>query len=160
MTSNDAKADPAETEKPSVLSAAELKAQDERYDRLAKRVIDTFVKAMPGVIPSLKLQGSDPKVAHKVDISGLASFDALLSVSYVVVKGDKQRTIFVAVLNADFYRRLKHVLENSEALRVRLTEKTLNIQFACPDLHAGVLFKRVSKGFLRGSAIELEGFST
>lgn len=139
-------------------SAEKLAEIDQRLSRNAKRILETVIKAMPKVAKSLKIKGDKERVAHDVDIPGLDKFSAMLIASYVIVKGEKERTIYFAVLQPPLFKRLYQILSNNADLLKSLTNETLSIQFACPEVDKGFQFKRRKKG-LFGKEVYLDEFN-
>lgn len=141
--------------KPSAEKAAEF---DQRLTRNAQRILEAIIKAMPKIAASLKIQGNKERVAHEIDIPGLDKYSAMILPSYVITKGDKERTIYFALLQAPLQQRLEQLLSNNSELLKKLTHETINIQFACPKTHKAFQFKRRKKE-LFGKEIYVEEFN-
>lgn len=144
-----------EPSKSSPEKAAEL---DQRLTRNAQRILEAIIKAMPKIAASLKIQGNKERVAHEIDIPGLDKYSAMILASYVIAKGDKERTIYFALLHAPLQQRLEQLLSNNSELLKQLTHETINIQFACPETHKAFQFKR-RKNELFGKGIYVEEFN-
>lgn len=135
--------------------AAEL---DRRLTRNAQRILETIIKAMPKVASNLTIQGDNECVCHDIDIPGLDKYSAMILASYVITKGDKERTVYFAVLQPILQERFEQLLSNNAELLTKLTNETINIQFTCPQIHKGFQFKRRKKG-LFGKEVYVEEFN-
>jgi len=131
-------------EQPSAAKAADI---DQRLSRNAQRILEIIIKGMPKLAKSLKIKGNKERVAHDVEISGLEKYSAMIIASYVIVKGDKERTIYFATLQPPLQKRLQQILTNNAELLKKLTSETRNIQFACPEIGKGFQFKQRKNGF-------------
>lgn len=140
------------------LSAEKLAEQDQRLTRHAQRILDAIIKAMPKVAKYLTIKGDKERVAHDVDIPGLDKYSSMIISSYVIVKGEKDRTIYFAILQPSLYGRLQALLSNNAELLKNLTNETINIQFACPEIDKSFQFKRRKKG-LFGKEVYVAEFS-
>lgn len=140
------------------LSGDKAKEQDERNTRFAKRIISAICKAMPKVAKGLNLRDSKMTVAHEVDIPGLKELDKFILPSYIIIKGERQRVVYFAVMQAPIYERIKELLDKNDKLRASITEHTSRIQFSCPETNRGFGFVSRSKGFLRGKEYITEAF--
>lgn len=143
---------------PAKLSPAKIKQQDERTTRYAKRILTAICKAMPRVIKGLSIRDDKRTVTHEVDIPGLKDLDQLILPSYIIVKGEKARIVYFAVMQAALFGRLNEVLMSNEKLLNELTAKTTRIQFSCPETNRGFGFAKRSKGFLRGQEVIIKTF--
>lgn len=146
------------TEKPHTPTPQELADIDERLSRNAKRILDTIIKAIPKLADSLKIKGDKERVSYDIDIAGLDKFSAMILASYIIVKGDKQRTMYFAILQTPLFKRLYQILSNNSELLKALTAKTRNIQFTCPAIDKGFQFKERKKG-LFGKELYPEPFN-
>lgn len=150
--------DVAEQEDDGALGTDKDKEKEERLHRNARRILSAIVRAMPTIAPNLRLKGTNDKVVHNVKIPYLEKFTGMIQPSYVIVKGTKERFLYFACLNQGLFEMIKQILITDVELREQLTVETVKIQFGCPKIGKGLLFKKVSKGFLRGKRTAMYSF--
>lgn len=131
---------------------------DQSLTRNAHQILETIINAMPKIAGSLKIQSNRERVSHEIDIPGLDKYSTMILASYAITKGDKERTIYFALLQAPLQQRLEQLLSNNIELLKKLTHETINIQFACPKTHKAFQFKRRKKE-LFGKAVYVEEFN-
>ncbi len=140
------------------LSPGKQLDKDERMDRNARRILSSIARAMPTIAPNLRLKGSRDRVAHELKIPYLDKFAGMIQPSYVIVPGSKERFLYFACLNHSLFDVLKNILATDVELREQLCADTVKIQFGCPKVGKGLLFKKISKGFLRGKRTAMYTF--
>ena len=150
--------DKSETNTVTTEADSKQKDKDERMDRNARRILSAIIRYMPVITPTLKVKIGSAKIASEVKIPYLEKFSGMIQSSYVNVEGGKGKTLYIAILNGQLFNIIKQILMSDTALRDQLCEDTVQIQFACPKSSKGLLFKRVSKGFLRGKRIAMYAF--
>ena len=123
--------------------------QRAQYKRIAMRMIKSIIKSMPSLAPSLKLDKKVLMVNNQVYMPLFSEYEGNIIPSYVVIKGDKERTLYFCVMKEILFDLIKEILVENIEIRDALTEQTINIQFACPDLNLGLYFTKQSKGFFK-----------
>ena len=142
-----------------ILSQEEIDAQNKQHKRIAKRILNVIIKSIPSLVPALKEKSEAIMVNNEVKMPLLDEYSGCILPSYIIVKGDKQRTLYFCIMKDYLYEMIKDILKNDRELREALTKHTVKIQFACPDLGFGLYFKKKSEGFLKGKKTHIYQFS-
>ncbi len=129
-----------------------------RATRIANKILITLTKSMGSIGPKLKIKGKDLMVSNKISLPLVDEYNGVLSVSYIILKGDKTRTVYFCFFNHLIYRVLKDILVKQIELRNALIEHTDKIQIACPDLDEGLYFKAKSGGLFRKKTVSIFQF--
>ncbi|MCP3853015.1 MAG: hypothetical protein GY694_22720 [Gammaproteobacteria bacterium] len=137
----------------------EVDVQNEQHRRIAKRILRIIIKSMPSVAPSLKIKNKNVMVNNEVKMPLLGEYEGSIIPSYIIIKGDKERTLYFCIMKEALYEPIKEILTKELDMRDALTLHTIKIQFACPGLGYGLYFKKKWKGLLKGKKIHLYQFT-
>ncbi|MCW8932754.1 MAG: hypothetical protein OQL19_21265 [Gammaproteobacteria bacterium] len=141
-----------------VLSEAELAEQRAQYKRIAMRMLKAIVKSIPALVPSLKIKADGLMVNNEVKMPLLNEYEGCILPSYVVIKGDKERTLYFCIMKEQLYELIKEILVKDIEVREALTKHTVSIQFACPDINLGLYFKKKYEGLFKGKKTHIYQF--
>lgn len=142
-----------------IVSEEELATQLAQYKRIAMRILKLIIQSMPGIAPQLKIKGKDIKVNNEVKMPLLGDYEGSILPSYIIVKGDKDRTLYFCIMNERLFNAIKDILIKNIQLREALTQHTVKIQFACPDIGYGLYFLKKSKGLFKGKKTHVYQFT-
>ena len=129
-----------------------------RAVRIAKKILTAMTKSMGSIAPKLNLKGNDIKVSNKVNLPLVEEYSGVLSISYIILKGDRTRTVYFCFYNTLVYKVLKDILVKQIELRNSLIEHTDKIQIACPELNEGLYFKSKSGSLFRKKKVSIFQF--
>ena len=133
--------------------------QNAQYERIALQMIKIITRSMPSIVPTLAIKGKDIKVNNKVNMPLLSDYEGSIIPSYIIIKGEKERTLYFCVMKELLFNAIKELLVNNYELRDLLTKQTIKMQFACPDVGLGLYFTRKSQGLFKGKKTHIYQFN-
>ncbi len=142
-----------------LLSDSETAEQHAQHKRIAMRMLKAIIKSIPALVPSLKIKKEGLMVNNEVKMPLLNEYEGCIIPSYVVIKGDRERTLYFCVMKEPLYNVIKEVLVENIEVREALTKHTVNVQFACPDLNLGLYFKKKRVGLFKGKKTHIYQFT-
>lgn len=134
----------------STLSDSKTTEQHAQYKRIAMRMLKAIIKSIPSLVPSLKIKKDGLMVNNEVKMPLLNEYEGSIIPSYVVIKGDKERTLYFCVMKEPLFNLIKEILKENIEIREALTKHTVKVQFACPNLNLGLYFKKKFEGIFKG----------